>query len=947
MDGEGNRVRQAKGRWRLTPRHRGNGRRPLYWAVLQLSGAALFIAAAVTLGLSVGAGATGPTTGSIVSNAAQCSGTCTAGIPFSSGQNINVVVPANETFSADDGLNNNNSGISIVECSAPDGVVPTNTAACDGNTIVAGILPNTDGSFTESGFTLYALPDNTSLGEGTSGPPCGQTAATECILYIGNNQLDFTQPHLWSAPFFIAPDAGDAGTNPGDGSPPAVATTPSASLSTVVASPTTATADGVDLSTVTVTLLATGGVPVQGKAVTLSSSSSTTTMSVPSPAVTDANGQTTFTVSDTAPESVTLTASDSTDSVTVTQKPIVVFQAPKVDPTHSTVSANPTTVTSGSTTITVTLRDQAANAQPVAGQTVTLAGTGSAVITPAASPNVTNAQGVVTFTATDPASEIVTFTATDTTESTVVSNTASVTFGTLSVSGSQSSVTASSPAPLGGSGTTAVVTLLTPSNSPVAGKTVTLSSSSGSAVIGAPSPAVTGANGQVSFSVTDTVAETVTLTATDTTDNVILSSTPTVVFTGGAPSASASTMTASATTSPADGETQTLITVTMNDQFGTPLAGKTVTLQGAPSGNIQTHPIAVGSSTPGVTNSSGIAEFEADDSVAELVTFTATDTTDNVVLTKTVSITYLPGPADPAGIGTTVAVNPANPPADGATPSTVTVTLADYFSNPVAGKTVTLKALNGSSTITTVNGVTNQAGQATFTVTDSTAEVVTYQATDVTDANAVLDAEGVVTFGNPPAPPPVAADCSVTVSPSSLPADGKQTATVSVLLDDGSGDPVSGKTVTLTAASGSSTVTATNATTDNTGTATFAVSDTTAEAVKYTAKDTSDSLTLTAIPVTVTFTAAGATTTTTTTTTAPASGTTTSTSTTAPGAVVSSGTTGSGFTGTTGNTGTGSSAALASTGSPALLPWLIGAGALFTLIGAIGRRRFNGDRNDA
>jgi uncharacterized protein Veg len=348
-----------------------------------------------------------------------------------------------------------------------------------------------------------------------------------------------------------------------------------------------------------------------------------------------------------------------------------------------------------------------------------------------------------------------------------------------------------------------------------------------------------------------------------------------------------------------------------------------------------------------VTNSSGIAEFEADDSVAELVTFTATDTTDNVVLTKTVSITYLPGPADPAGIGTTVAVKPANPPADGATPSTVTVTLADYFSNPVAGKTVTLKALNGSSTITTVNGVTNQAGQATFTVTDSTAEVVTYQATDVTDANAVLDAEGVVTFGNPPAPPPVAADCSVTVSPSSLPADGKQTATVSVLLDDGSGDPVSGKTVTLTAASGSSTVTATNATTDNTGTATFAVSDTTAEAVKYTAKDTSDSLTLTAIPVTVTFTAAGATTTTTTTTTAPASGTTTSTSTTAPGAVVSSGTTGSGFTGTTGNTGTGSSAALASTGSPALLPWLIGAGAVFMFIGAIGRRRFNGDRNDA
>ena len=69
--------------------------------------------------------------------------------------------------------------------------------------------------------------------------------------------------------------------------------------------------------------------------------------------------------------------------------------------------------------------------------------------------------------------------------------------------------------------------------------------------------------------------------------------------------------------------------------------------------------------------------------------------------------------------------------------------------------------------MTPVNAVTNQAGQATFTVTDSTAEVVTYQATDVTDGNAVIDAEGVVTFGNPPALPPVAADCSVSVNPSS------------------------------------------------------------------------------------------------------------------------------------------------------------------------------------
>ena len=130
-------------------RRRRNGRQPTYWTILQLSGVGLVIAAAVTLGLSVGAGAAGPTTGSIVSNAAQAQAPFTAGVPFSSGQTINVVVPANETFSSDDGLNNNNQSINIVECSAPNGVVPTSSASCDGNTIRATrILPSPDGSFT-------------------------------------------------------------------------------------------------------------------------------------------------------------------------------------------------------------------------------------------------------------------------------------------------------------------------------------------------------------------------------------------------------------------------------------------------------------------------------------------------------------------------------------------------------------------------------------------------------------------------------------------------------------------------------------------------------------------------------------------------------------------------------------------------------------------------------
>ena len=98
--------------------------------------------------------------------------------------------------------------------------MPSNTTACDGNTIQGNtILPAADGSFTYQGYTLYALPDSISLGEGSSGPACGNTAATECILYIGNNQGDFTKPHLWSQPFFVKPTSDDGGENPGDGTP--------------------------------------------------------------------------------------------------------------------------------------------------------------------------------------------------------------------------------------------------------------------------------------------------------------------------------------------------------------------------------------------------------------------------------------------------------------------------------------------------------------------------------------------------------------------------------------------------------------------------------------------------------------------------------------------------------------------------------------------------------
>jgi hypothetical protein len=186
------------------------------------------------------AGAATPTQGSIVPGSAVPTGPVSAGTPdsgytpgqpFGSGQIINVVVPANDVLPVDTDLQ-------FVECSAPNGVIPTQSSACDGNTLEDSegslledttVKPNPDGSVnliadSDLTYAVLSLPDSTVLGENSGGPECGDTAATECIIYIGDDYLDLSQPNVWSQPFFVAYNSIDNGDPAGDGSlgtPPA------------------------------------------------------------------------------------------------------------------------------------------------------------------------------------------------------------------------------------------------------------------------------------------------------------------------------------------------------------------------------------------------------------------------------------------------------------------------------------------------------------------------------------------------------------------------------------------------------------------------------------------------------------------------------------------------------------------------------------------------------
>ena len=302
-------------------------------------------------------------------------------------------------------------------------MLPTTITACDGNTGYAGgtLTAEANGAVDVlndsplgTPYTIYALPDHPMLLESPSHQPtCGTGEANECVLYVGQgggSDTGLSKPYYFTPPFQVHTDPTDSGTlDPGDGSA-AVQTAVSATNSTITPATQGVTADGADPATITVTLKDSNSIPVAGKSVTLTAAAGSSVITpAANPNVTDASGQATFTVTDTAAETVTYTAADTSDSPAVpvsggTGTAQVTFAPPMLNQTASSVVAAPSAVPADGatqTTITVTLRDASVHGvpTPLMGKTVTLAASaGSSVITPAASPNVTNASGQVTFT---------------------------------------------------------------------------------------------------------------------------------------------------------------------------------------------------------------------------------------------------------------------------------------------------------------------------------------------------------------------------------------------------------------------------------------------------------------------------------------------------------------------------------------------------------------------
>ena len=146
---------------------------------------------------------------------------------LSDGQTITVAVGANGYFTP-------HAGVKILECADPGGAqanLPKDDSTCDGNTIQGiSILIGSDGSFSDTTYQVYMLPSQT-LGEQSNFKPiCNQT--NDCVLYVGQNQNDFTAPKVFSAPFLISP---------GSGAPTTTSTTGAASSGSSATTATTST----------------------------------------------------------------------------------------------------------------------------------------------------------------------------------------------------------------------------------------------------------------------------------------------------------------------------------------------------------------------------------------------------------------------------------------------------------------------------------------------------------------------------------------------------------------------------------------------------------------------------------------------------------------------------------------------------------------------------------
>src|SRR6266545_3857670 len=540
----------------------------------------------------------------------------------------------------------------------------------------------------------------------------------------------------------------------------------SASQSTLTASPTALTA-GSASATITVTARDAGGNPISGATVVLAATGAGNTLTQPT-GPTDASGVATGALSSTVagPKTVAATA----NGTAIIQEAGVTVAAGSVSAAQSTVGGSPASIVveSGTSTITVTAQD--ANGNPISGATVVLAATGSGNTLTQPSER-TDASGVATGALSSTVAEPKTVSATA--DGTALTQTATVSVAAGPVSASQSTVAAAPASILPGTGTaTITVTARDAGGNPVSGATVVLAATGSDNTLTQPA-GLTDQSGAATGTLSSSVAETKTVSATI--DGTAAVQAATVTVAAGPVSASQSTVSASATSLVAGSGTST-ITVTVRDAGGYPISGATVVLSATGSGNTLTQPA-------GSTDAAGVVTGTVSSTVAgsRVVSAAANGTT----ITETVALEVTAGPVSAAQ--SALAASPSSIPVGTGT-ATITLTARDASGNPISGATVVLAATGSGNALTQPAGPTDASGVASGTLSSTVAGSKTASAT--ADGIAITQtAKVTVTAG-----PVSASQSTIAAAPVSIGA-GSGASTITVTAKDANGNPISEATV--------------------------------------------------------------------------------------------------------------------------------------------------------
>jgi gliding motility-associated-like protein len=355
---------------------------------------------------------------------------------------------------------------------------------------------------------------------------------------------------------------------------------------------------------------------------------------------------------------------------------------------------------------------------------------------------------------------------------------------------------------------------------PVTGATVVFTVSGGTsgatAVIAG--TGITDAGGDAVLTITNTIAGTVSISAT-VGGTAINNSPATVTFVSGAPSPTnpATALIVDIVTTMADGTSTDQVHAHVVDASGNPVAGATVVFSVA-GGTAGATAVTTGT---GITNASGDAVLTITDITAGTV-FIAAKIGGVAINNSPATVTFVSGAPDLTR--STIIIDQNNSPTDGSTPDVVHAHIVDVNGNPVTGVTVDFSLASGSGTFTgPVSVTTDVNGNASISITS------TVSGTDDIAAQvggtALSNSPVTVNFVN--LPDLTNPQTALLVIIYEAIADGTSTTSVKAHVVDQAGNPLPGISVSFSIDSGKAQiVTAQPVTTDVNGDATILITST-------------------------------------------------------------------------------------------------------------------------